>query len=63
MHWVELQTAWVGGRVTYMWRKNTRAVGDVTVPVSWLNPSVAGAGGEKKRSHIKIRPFLGNYVT
>ena len=52
MHWVELQTARTGGWVTYMWGKNTRTLGDVTVPVCWLDPSVAGASrGEGGLAH------------
>ena len=41
--WVELQTAMVGGWVTYMTGKIVPAVGDVGVPPFWLDPTVTGA--------------------
>ena len=46
---VVLQTATVGGWVTYMSEKNIPSVGDVAVPSFWLDPTMAaawrGAGG------------------
>ena len=52
MHWEVLLMARVGGCVTYMSAKIVRAVGDVTVPVCRLDPSVAGASrGEGELAH------------
>ena len=62
--WVLPLTAVVGGLVTYMSAKITRAVGDVGVPSFWLGlvvpaPSV-GEGGLSSKTATKLgRPNYG----
>jgi hypothetical protein len=53
-----LPTTKVGGCVTDMSGKIIRAVGDVGVPVFWLDPTLTSAGQGGGNAALRESPFM-----